>query len=124
MSDRIVLQNIRVEGRHGVADAERANAQPFEVDIELHRDLRPAGMTDDLARTVDYAAVDGIVRAIVGTESHHLLETIAERISASILAVFDVDEVVVRVRKPAVALGGPVDFSGVEIHRRPGARSD
>lgn len=119
MTDRIVLQSIRVDGRHGVPDDERAVAQPFEVDVELALDLAPAGATDDLTRTIDYARVDELVRRIVGTRSYRLLETIAEQIATEILASFPVDEVVVRVRKPAVRLGGPIDWSGVEIRRSP-----
>jgi dihydroneopterin aldolase len=118
MTDRIVLQGIRVDGHHGVPDEERARPQPFEVDVELHLDLAPAGRSDDLGRTVDYARVDEIVRRIVGTRSFRLLETIAEQIAGEVLATFEVDEVVVRVRKPSVRLAGPVDFSGVQIHRR------
>jgi len=122
VTDRIVLKNIQVEGRHGVPDEERAVPQPFEVDVELGLDLAPAGATDDLARTIDYSAVDALVRGVVGTESFRLLETIAATIAERILAGFPVDDVVVRVRKPAVRLAGPIDSSGVEIHRiRPGS---
>jgi dihydroneopterin aldolase len=121
VTDRIVLKNIQVEGRHGVPDEERAVAQPFEIDVELGLDLSPAGATDDLARTIDYSTVDALVREVVGTESFRLLETIAATIAKRILAEYPVDDVVVRVRKPAVRLAGPIDYSGVEIRRtRPG----
>jgi dihydroneopterin aldolase len=113
-----VLQNIQLEGRHGYYEDELEAPQPFEVDVELHLDLRPAGVDDDLTRTVDYARVYEIVARIVGTESFRLLEAIAEAISREILAAFPVDEVVVRVRKPAVQLGGPLDHAAVEIRRR------
>jgi dihydroneopterin aldolase len=116
-----VLQNIQLKGRHGYDDDERATPQPFEVDVELLLDLRPAGVDDDLAQTVDYARVYEIVARIVGTASFRLLEAIAEAISDEILAAFPVDEVVVRVRKPAVQLGGPLDHAAVEIRRRPTA---
>jgi dihydroneopterin aldolase len=118
MTDRIVLANIRLEGRHGVHDWERAAPQPFEVDVELLLDLAPAGTSDDLSRTVDYGRVDGIVRDVIGGPPVLLLETLAERIGDRILATEPVDEVVVRVRKPAVRLGGPLDHAGVEIRRR------
>jgi dihydroneopterin aldolase len=117
MTDWIVLRNIRLDGRHGVPDEERVSPQPFEVDVELGLDLGPAGRSDDLARTVDYSKVDQAVREIVGTRSFRLLETIAETIAERLLADHPVDEVVVRVRKPAVRLAGPVDYSGVEIRR-------
>ena len=118
MTDRIVVRNIRTEGRHGVHESELLAPQPFEVDVELVLDLQPAGIHDDLAQTVDYGRVDAIVRRIVETMSFRLLEAIAESIAQEVLAEFDVVELGVRVRKPAVKLGGPVDYAGVEIWRR------
>jgi 7,8-dihydroneopterin aldolase/epimerase/oxygenase len=118
LSDRIVLRNIQLEGRHGFFEHERETPQPFEVDVELFLDLRPAGIDDDLAKTVDYGRVYEIVARIVETASFRLLEAIAEAIAAELLALFPVDEVSVTVRKPAVQLGGPLDHAAVEIRRR------
>jgi dihydroneopterin aldolase len=118
VTDRIVLRNIRLEGRHGYYDDERETPQPFEIDVELVLDLQPAGIADDLAKTIDYARVHEIVRRIVESASFRLLEAMAEAISHEILSEFAVDEVGVRVRKPAVQLGGPLDYAGVEIWRR------
>jgi dihydroneopterin aldolase len=112
-----VLRNIQLEGRHGYDDDEREVPQPFEVDVELLLDLQPAGIADDLAESIDYARVYGRVRTIVETASFRLLETMAEAISHAILSDFPVVEVGVRVRKPAVQLGGPLDYAGVEIWR-------
>jgi dihydroneopterin aldolase len=117
MTDRIVLTNMRFDARHGYHEWERRQMQPFEVDVELVRDLRSAGQTDDLERTIDYGAVYNTVRAILDGPPIRLLEAIAERISDRILTDFDVAEVVVRVRKPGVQLGGPLDHASVEIHR-------
>lgn len=118
MSDRIVLRNIQLEGRHGWHEYEQEIPQPFEVDVELSLDLAPAGIADDLAKTVDYGAVFEVVRRNVETASFRLLEAMAETIGREILAAFPADEVVIRVRKPAVDLGGPLDYAGVEIRRR------
>ena len=113
-----MLQNIRLEGRHGYYEHELEAPQPFEVDIELALNLQPAGVDDDLEQSVDYGRVYEIVRQVVESTSFRLLEAIAETISHEILSEFDVTEVGVRVRKPAVRLGGPVDYAGVEIWRR------
>jgi len=119
MSDRIVLQNMVFDGNHGYYDHERATAQPFEVDVELRLDLRPAGIDDDLEKTVDYGKVFAIAREIVESTELRLLEAIAEAIARDVLAGFPaVEEVTVRVRKPKVQLGGRLDYSGVEITRR------
>ena len=105
--DRIVLSNMVF-----------TQAQPFEVDVELHLDLRGAGNGDDLTRSVDYRDVFELCRRIVEERSYQLLEALAEAIAADLLARFVVEEVVVRVRKPKVALPGKLDFAGVEIRRR------
>ena len=119
MSDRIVLAGIVAEGRHGVHDWERESRQPFVVDVELSLDLRPAGLADDLALTVDYSAVARRVREMVETRSVGLIEALAEAIASALLAEWEVvDEVVVRVRKPAVIDAGAPDGPMVEIRRR------
>ena len=118
MSDRIVLANMRFIARHGVHDWEQTQTQPFEVDVELARDLQRAGLDDDLERTVDYGRAYEATKQIVESTSFKLLEALAEAISHELLADFDVNEVVVRVRKPNVRLSGPLDYAGVEITRR------
>ena len=118
MTDRIVLANMRFQGRHGVYEWEQLSAQPFEVDVELVLNLQPAGIDDDLELSVDYGRVYDAVRQIVESTSFRLLDALAEAISHELLADFEVTEVVVRVRKPEVRLDGPLDYAGVEIHRQ------
>jgi len=109
---------MRLEGRHGYYDHELLAPQPFEVDVELVLNLQPAGVDDDLERSVDYGKVYEVVRQIVESTSFRLLEALAEAISHELLADFDVTEVCVRIRKPAVRLSGPLDYAGVEIRRQ------
>lgn len=118
MSDRIVLSGMTFQARHGVAAWEKAEAQRFEVDVELILDVQPAGLDDDLAKTVDYGGVYQITRQVVESTTFNLIEALAEAIVHEILGEHaQVDEVVVRVRKPEVRLGGPLAFAGVEIRR-------
>jgi len=118
VSDRIVLANMRFQGRHGYYDYEQLTTQPFEVDVELVINLQPAGVDDELEKSVDYGKVYDAVRQIVESTSYRLLEALAEAISHEVLADFGVEEVTVRVRKPAVRLSGPLDYAGVEIRRQ------
>jgi 7,8-dihydroneopterin aldolase/epimerase/oxygenase len=118
MSDRIVLAGMVFQARHGVLEWEKSTAQRFEVDVELGLDVQPAGLDDDLAKTVDYRDVYRAVRQIVESTTYNLLEALAEAIAHQILAEQAlVDEVVIRVRKPEVRLDGPLDYTGVEIRR-------
>lgn len=109
---------MRFEGHHGVSDAERAAPQPFEVDVDIVLDLRPAGRSDDLERTVDYSAVFALVAGIVERGSFHLLEAMAEAIAGAILAKQPpAAAVVVRVRKMRPPIDGALAWAGVEIRR-------
>lgn len=118
MSDRIVLEGMVFHGTHGVYEEEQRTAQPFEVDVELALNLQPAGLSDDLERTIDYGAAFETCRQIVESTRYRLVEALAEAIAHELLADFPADEVTVRVRKPQVRLGGPLRSAGVEIRRR------
>ncbi len=118
--DRIILEGMVFHGRHGVLPAERELGQPFVVDVELRLDLRPAGLSDDLAKTVDYSEVHRLAKQVVEGEPAGLTETVAERIANATLEEHPLVEVVrVKVKKPNVRLGDTVlDGSAVEILRR------
>ena len=125
MSDRIVLSAMLFQGRHGYHEWEQREEQPFEVDVELVLNLQPAGVEDDISLTVDYSRAYDIARQVVESTSYRLLEALAEAISHEVLAALPaVTEVGVRVRKPAVKLGGPLAHAGVEVWRRRSAGND
>ena len=128
MTDRIALANMVFQARHGVNDWEKAQPQRFEVDVELVLDVQPAGLEDDLGRTVDYRGIYDTTRQVVESTTFNLIEALAEAIAHEVLGGHQlVDEVVVRVRKPEVRLGGPLDHASVEIRRvrgEPGDRGD
>jgi dihydroneopterin aldolase len=118
MSDQILLERMEFEGRHGVSDDERADAQVLELDLEADVDLRAAGTSDDLAQTVSYADIFEICRAQVEERSYRLLEALGEAIAADVLGRFPpVTRVVVTVRKPGVPIDGVLESAGVRLDR-------
>ena len=117
-SDRIVLAGMVFLARHGVNDWEKVEEQRFEVDVELQLDTRAAAARDDLTKTVDYRGVYELTRQVIEETTLELIESLAEAVAAKVLAANgNVEAVVVRVRKPDVDLGGPIDSAGVEIRR-------
>jgi dihydroneopterin aldolase len=109
---------MQFQGKHGYYEHELTTPQPFEVDVELVLNIQPAGIDDDLEKTIDYGKVYEATRQIVESTSFRLLEALAEAISHELLADFTVTEVGIRIRKPNVDLGGPLDHARVEIWRR------
>jgi 7,8-dihydroneopterin aldolase/epimerase/oxygenase len=122
VEDRILLEGMIFYGNHGTLPAERELGQPFVVDIELHLDLKPAGLSDDLAQTVDYSEVHRRAKGLVERPPLNLTEAVAERIAAAILQDHSLVEAVrVKITKPHVRLGDTV-FAGsaIEILRHRG----
>ena len=115
--DRIELSGMSFWGRHGVRDAERANAQEFRVDIEVEADLEKAGSSDDLGDTVDYTRLRGIAKEVVEGPPAHLLESLAQRIAGRALEVPRVRAVTVRITKRPASMQ-PIDGASVRIERR------
>ena len=113
MGDRIALTGLRVRGHHGVLAQERRDGQDFLVDAVLHLDLRPAGATDDLTRTVHYGELAERLSEVVAGEPVDLLETLAARLAEVCLASGPVERVELTVHKPSAPL--PLDFADVSV---------
>jgi len=111
----ILVTGLEVLGVHGVLPEEQTRAQPFAVDLELEVDLGPAGVSDDLADTIDYGAViDSTVR-VVEQEHYQLLERLAARIGEVCRADARVVAATVTVRKLRPPVAAAVDHVGVRI---------
>lgn len=112
-SDRISLTGLRVRGHHGVLPKERRDGQDFVVDAVLHLDLRTAGETDDLSRTVHYGELAERLAAVVAGEPVDLLETLAGRLADVCLASGPVERVEVTVHKPSAPIA--LEFADVSV---------
>jgi dihydroneopterin aldolase/2-amino-4-hydroxy-6-hydroxymethyldihydropteridine diphosphokinase len=113
MADRIVLQGVSARGNHGVLDFEKRDGQTFVVDVTMLLDLEPAGRTDALGATVNYAEVAADVVARITGPSFDLIERLAEAIADDVLRHDLVDQVEVVVHKPEAPVGQP--FTDVQV---------
>jgi dihydroneopterin aldolase len=116
-TDRLLLEDVRFYGHHGVSKAEQTVGVWFSVDAELAVDLAAAAASDDLAAAVDYGEV---ARRIVeiGTEGRvNLIERLAGLIAQALLREFPTRQVRVRVRKLTPPLRGLVGTPSVELVR-------
>ena len=115
--DQIRLSGITAFGYHGVFEHERREGQTFGADVVVHLDTRRAAARDDLAHTLNYGELAEQVSAVLAGEPVDLIETVAERIAATVLASGVVQAVDVAVHKPNAPIQVPFDDVVVAIHR-------
>lgn len=116
--DRILIKDLVVRCIIGTDDDERRDKQDVVVNVALWADLRPAGLSDDFLKTVDYRAIKKSILAVAEESRYFLVEALAERIAQLCLEQPLVEQVQVTVEKP-----GALRFArtvGVEITRRRG----
>jgi dihydroneopterin aldolase len=108
-ADEITLRGMRFHALIGVLPHEREHPQPVEIDLTA---WPPRG-----SAIVDYRGMYGAVNAAMQSESLFYLEEVAEAIAARILGETAVNRVRVAVRKPHVAIGGPLEYAEVVVIR-------
>jgi len=114
--DRIQLQGMTFQGRHGARAREREQAQEFNVDVEVDCDLSAAARSDRLDDTIDYTRIRIIAKEVVEGKSVKLIETLAGRIADQVLMLPGAAAVSVRVAKHPASMQ-PIAFAAVHIKR-------
>ena len=77
------------------------------------------GQSDDLKQTLNYVMIYNDIKHIIEGKKYNLLERVADQIARTILQNYKMKKVMVRVKKPQVAVPGVVNYLGVEIERTP-----
>lgn len=109
-SVEITLRNMRFQACVGVLPHEAEFAQPLEIDLTVW-----AAPQSDGAIGVDYRDLYSLAAAVVSHGPLLYLEAIAQHIVSAALARPHVNRARAAVRKPHVALPGPLDCAEVVI---------
>lgn len=119
-SDKIRIEKIHAFGYHGVLPEEKERGQNFYITLTLSLDLKAAGTSDDLTRTINYADVVARVVAIVSAKpGFNLIEALAEKIAATLLTEFDLlQNIEVEIHKPEAPIPTPFGDVAVCISRK------
>jgi len=97
--DKIIISELEVFYRVGITQAEREQPQKLLLTVEMDHDFKAAAARDNLAETIDYAAVsERLLR--FGDDSHwELIETLAADLAALILEEFSPKQVTIGIKK-------------------------
>lgn len=109
--DVITLRRMQFHASVGAYPHEQEFRQPVEIDLSVEVEPLPAG------GFVDYARLYDAVARIMSAGHIEYIETIAERVAESALATPGVHTAQVAVRKPHVALSGPLAYAELRITR-------
>lgn len=114
-SDVVTLKAMRFHARIGVLPHEAEIAQSIEVDASLWVRRTSAQVT--AKDIVDYRRVYDLVAEVVTHGHISFLEEVGERIADRALQLPLVERVRIAVRKPNVALPGPLAYAEVSLER-------
>jgi FolB domain-containing protein len=112
--DAVFIENLRLDCRVGVTDEERRQPQKVILDVTLTLDLSHAAASEKIEDTVDYREAERQFSEFVSNGEFVLLESLAEGIASLALKRFEVERVVVRVRKEKYSVEPSI---GIEIER-------
>lgn len=114
-TDVVTLKAMRFHARIGVLPHEAEIAQSIEVDASLW--VRRSSGRPTIKDIVDYRRVYELVADVVTKGHTNFLEEVGERIADRALQLPLVERVRIAVRKPNVALPGPLAYAEVALER-------
>jgi dihydroneopterin aldolase len=109
--DTITLKGMRFHALIGVLPHEEHVAQPLEIDLTVELDA------DRSSEIVDYSQLYDVADRVISAGHVGYLEDVAERVAGEALEIDGVSVARVAVRKPHVALRGPLAYAEVTITR-------
>jgi dihydroneopterin aldolase len=105
----VTLRGMRFHALVGILEHERTMPQPLEIDLTVHASV-DGGI-------LDYRRLYDLVAGVLSGGPLDYLETVADRIARLTLEDSRVRQARVAVRKPHVALPGPLAFAEVVVRR-------
>lgn len=119
--DIIFIDDLRISTWIGIYPREKAMPQTVEMSLQIGASTVPAGSSDDIRDTIDYAVVVQRLRDTLSDQHFNLLEKLAEHTASLILGEFRAQWVKVSIAKLGMIPG--VRRVGVIIERSAGSVS-
>jgi dihydroneopterin aldolase len=105
-------------GTHGYFPEENKFGTKFIVDVSAESDETGKCQNDDYSTGLSYLTLYNAAKKVVTTEEHKMVQRVAQRIADEIFDAADAaEQVTVTVKKPFVAIGGIVEYTGCTITR-------
>ena len=116
--DSITISNLEVFANHGVFVEETRLGQKFLVNACMELDLRPAGRSDDIHKSIHYGEVCRFITDYMQAHTYNLIESAAEHLAEELLLRFPLmDRIRMEIKKPWAPIGLPLETVAVRVER-------
>lgn len=116
--DKIKIENLEVFCKHGVYPEENVLGQKFIVSAVLYTDLRPAGLSDDLTKSINYGEICHFIDQYMRDHTFKLIEMVAESLAKTLLIQYKtLDKIELEIKKPWAPIALPLETVSVCIER-------
>ncbi len=113
--DVLFLKDFKLKTIIGLYPWERKAPQPIMIDLEIGLYDHKAGLSDDIADTIDYGKVANRIKEFATANDFHLVEALGEHIADIVRNEFGAPWVRITLRKLAILRG--VKELGIIIER-------
>lgn len=116
---KIIINDLEIFAFHGANKEEKQMGQKFIVSAELSLDLRRAGQSDDLTKTIDYGKLCKELEIEFTRKAYNLIEKSVEKLCEYVLLTHaSVEKVKITVKKPWAPIHMPLKYAAVSITRQ------
>ena len=117
-NDFIKVTNMKVFAYHGVLEEEKKNGQDFYLNAKVYVDMRMAGLTDELERSINYDSICIFLAEVFAENQYDTIEAAAEYTVQEIMVNFPkIQAMELEVRKPHAPLTYVPEDISVTIYR-------
>jgi dihydroneopterin aldolase len=113
--DKVYIEGLTFQTTIGFYSWEKEIKQTLVIDLAMGWNTAQAAENDELAKTLDYAAISEAVVEFANANPVDLIETLAERIAAFLMAKYQIPWLRLKLMKPTAVHNATT--VGVEIER-------
>ncbi|PHR80944.1 MAG: dihydroneopterin aldolase [Colwellia sp.] len=113
--DKVFIKGLHIQTTIGFFQWEKEIKQTLVIDVAMAWDTAKAAKNDELAKTLDYAEISTAIEIFANDNPVDLIETLAERMAAFLMAKFHIPWLQLTIGKPGAVHNAAT--VGVEIER-------
>ena len=113
--DKVFIKGLSIQTTIGFYQWEKEIKQTLVIDLQMGWNTAQAAQNDELAKTLDYAAISEDVATFANANPVDLIETLAERLAAHLMSSYQIPWLKLAIGKPGAVHNAQT--VGVEIER-------